>query len=140
MFAVFGYFMYRGIKAYRDRELNGSIVYGQVFIKGLMITVISGIVYSFVWTVYTGVSDTDFSKIYMEMTIKEMQESGASDKDIALTIEEIEKFMPYYENPAIKFLITIMEPLFPGLIVSLILGFVLKRKNTENTEIETSST
>jgi len=128
MLIVFLGLMFHGIKTFRDRMNNGAISYGQVFTKGLLITLMAGVIYSLIWVVYTSFSDIDFNRIYMEMTIKEMEEAGASDKDIALTIQYIEDFAPYYENPVIKFLITILEPLFPGVISALILGFVLKRK------------
>ena len=128
MFLSFFAVLYIGIKKYRDHELNGSISYGKIFVKGLLITMIACVLYSLTWTVFTAVSDINFGEIYTEMTIKQMQSDGASDEDITKTIEEMQKFMPYYEMPAVKFVITFFEPLFPGLLATLILGFVLRKK------------
>ena len=89
---------------------------------------VANIIYSLSWTVYTEVSDFDFEALYMEMTLKELNESGMSEEDIADVLDEMEPMMEMLQNPFLKFFITIFEPLLPGVLVSLIMGFVLRRK------------
>lgn len=128
MFATFCLTIFLGIRKLRDNNYGGVISFGKVFVKGLLITLLASSLYSLTWTVFTSVSDIDFGKIIIEMTIREMQEDGAGDEEIALTIKSFEEFMPYYEMPLIKFVFTIIEPLFPGLVASLLMGFILKKK------------
>lgn len=120
---------YIGIKEERDVRLGGNITFGNVFKKAFLGTIVAAIIYSLAWTVYYNISDTNFIELMQEISLKEMQEEGLSDEEIASSIETMEAFLPYYEMPPVMFLFTILEPLIPGLIASLILGFILKRKD-----------
>lgn len=128
MFSTFGIILGVGLKKFRNDRGSAGTGFGQLFAKGLLITLISCVLYSLTWTIYTSVVDVNFGEIYTEMTIREMQKEGVSEADITKTIEEMEKFMVYYENPVIKFLLTVIEPLFPGILVSLIFGFLYRQK------------
>lgn len=128
MFLTIGIVMFFGIKQYRDIEAGGKITYGNVLIKGILATLIGSVLYSLTFTVYSTLNEVKYADIIMEMTVLEMQEEGLSDEEISLIIEKFEDFRPYYEMPIVKFFITVLEPLFPGLLASLILGFILKRK------------
>lgn len=128
MFLTIGVVMYFGIKHHRDKVEGGKITYGNVVIKGILATLIASVLYSLTFTVYSSLSEVKYADIIMEMTIKEMQDEGLSEDEISLIIEKFEDFKPYYNMPVVKFFITVLEPLFPGILASLILGFILKRK------------
>jgi len=128
MFIIYGVFIYYGVTKYRDEANGGYISYGQVLIKGILISLIGAVIYSFVWTVYSSVWRVNFEETYMEMMAQEMDEEGASNEEIAGSVEMIREFKPYYKNPVMKFFITIVEPILPGFMATLVLGFVLRRK------------
>ena len=128
MFLTIGFVMFFGIRKSRDTEGGGKISYGNVLIKGILATLLGSVFYALSFTIHSHFSDVNYTEIIMEMTIKEMQEEGLNDEEISLIIDQFEAFKPYYEMPVVKFFITILEPFIPGLIASLILGFILKRK------------
>lgn len=124
MFVVF-LSMFFGIRSYRNRELGGVISFGRALAMGLLITLISSMVYSLCWTVYTEVAGVDFITEYIEMKEKTMIEEEKSAEEITKMKEDSEFYVEMYKNPFTKFAITIIEPLPIGVPLSLLFALIL---------------
>lgn len=118
-----------GIKNYRDKYNNGTITFGKAFQIGLYISLIASSIYVLVWLVDYYVFVPDFMDKYTTHVIQEAKESGASAAEIQEKIKQVEESSKLYETPIGVILLTYMEILPIGLIVSLISALILKRKN-----------
>ncbi len=117
-----------GVKGYRDKELQGVITFGKAFLTGLYIALIASTLYVLTWMVLSEFFMQDFASNYMEHSVTSWQKSGLSEEEILTKTEEMNSWMEYYKNPFFKALITYMEILPVGLLVSLISAAILKKK------------
>jgi len=118
-----------GVKRYRDRELNGFITFGKAFTLGLYITLVASVIYVLGWMVYYPNFMPDFADQYSEFQLEKLRESGATEAELDVQRTEMNAFIEMYKNPAIMAMITFVE-IFPiGLIISLVVGLILKRTN-----------
>lgn len=118
-----------GIKNYRDKYNNGSISFGKAFKVGLYISLVASTIYVLVWLVDYYVFVPDFMEKYTTHVIDEARKSGASAAEIQEQIKTMEESSKFYETPIGVILLTYMEILPVGLIVTLISALILKRKN-----------
>ena len=118
-----------GIKNYRDKYNNGSISFGKAFQVGLYITLIASTMYVIVWTIDYYFFVPDFMEKYTTHVIQEAKENGASAAEINEQIKMMEESAKFYETPIGVILLTYMEILPVGLVVTLISALILKRKN-----------
>ncbi|RYU95348.1 DUF4199 domain-containing protein [Emticicia agri] len=118
-----------GIKNYRDKYSNGTITFGKAFQVGLYITLIASTMYVIVWAIDYYFFVPDFMEKYTSHVIEKAKESGASPAEINEQIEMMEKSSKLYETPIGVVLLTYMEILPVGLVVTLISALILKRKN-----------
>lgn len=127
-----------GIKSYRDQHNGGVVSFGRAFQVGLFITLIASVFYVVGWEIYSSLYMPNFMDDYAANTISEMKASGASAKEIADSMAEMEMWKEYYRNPAIRYIMVFLE-IFPvGLLVTLISAAILKRK-TSNVSATTAS-
>ena len=118
-----------GIKAYRDKYLNGIINFGKAFRVGLYITLVASFMYVASWMLISNTYAKDFMNQYAQYTLEEMQQSGKSQAEIDMQLENIEKFQELYKNPMIKIGMTFLE-IFPvGLVITLICAAILRRSD-----------
>lgn len=117
-----------GIKVFRDKHQEGTVKFGKAFLVGLYITLIASVIYAIGWEFYYQTSATDFMEQYSSYYVDKMKNSGASAEEVQQKIDEMKAMQGYYQNPFIRFVITIMEILPVGLIVSLISAAILRRK------------
>ncbi|WP_460473978.1 DUF4199 domain-containing protein [Emticicia fontis] len=118
-----------GIKTYRDKYSNGSISFGKAFKVGLFITLIASTMYVVVWMVDYYFFVPDFMAKYSTHVIQEAKDSGASAAEIQEKIDMVEKSVKFYKTPIGVMLMTYMEILPVGLVVTLISALILKRKD-----------
>ncbi|RFS18271.1 DUF4199 domain-containing protein [Emticicia sp. C21] len=118
-----------GIKTYRDKYNNGSISFGKAFKVGLFITLIASSVYVLVWLVDYYVFVPDFMEKYTSHMIEEAKKGGENAEEIQKQIKMMQDSAKLYETPVGVILLTYMEILPVGLIVTLISALILKRKN-----------
>tara|TARA_B100000508_G_C11456740_1_gene277101 strand:- start:298 stop:537 length:240 start_codon:yes stop_codon:yes gene_type:complete len=71
---------------------------------------------------------TDFMEVYWNSSVEQLNSSGLSQEEIDLQLESMKNWMEMYKNPLIKFLITYMEILPIGLLVSLVSAVILRKK------------
>ena len=121
-------FIFVGTKITRDRHSGGVISFGKAFRVGLYITLIATAIYVLVWLIDYYVFIPDFAEKYAEHMIKELKSAGASQAVIDQKTAEMAQFSKMYKNPLFIVLLTAIEILPVGLLVSLISAFTLRRK------------
>ncbi len=80
------------------------------------------------WMVLSEYVLTDFMEVYWNSSVEQLNSSGLSQEEIDLQLESMKNWMEMYKNPLIKFLITYMEILPIGLLVSLVSAVILRKK------------
>ena len=116
------------IPAIQKAHAIKSLSFGRAFLVGLQIMLVACAIYSLVWTFYIFLINPDGAKEMGEQYLKGLEAQGASSKDIATQ----KKFMDdVYENPLFCFLFTMIEPMIPGFIFSIIAAAVNQFKNNK---------
>ncbi|GAA4314797.1 hypothetical protein GCM10023149_11080 [Mucilaginibacter gynuensis] len=116
------------VKNYRDKYNGGVVSFGKAFKIGFFIALIASTMYVLVWQVEFFFFVPDFAEKLSEYTIKKMQHDGSSAAQIAAQRISMANFNQKYKNPLFNMLITYVEILPLGLIVTLISALILKRK------------
>lgn len=117
-----------GIRNYRDKYNNGIISFGKAFKIGILIVLIASTMYVVAWQIDYFYFIPDFMDKYSAHSINELKASGASQAEIDKQVKEMADFAIMYQNPFFNALMTYMEILPVGLLVTLICSFILKRK------------
>lgn len=117
-----------GVKNYRDKYAEGVISFGKAFRVGLGIAFVASTVYVISWLIYYYSSGTDFMQQYTDFMLDELHKSGVSQQEIEKQIEGMHQFAEWYRNPFFNALITYMEILPLGIIISLLAALIFKRK------------
>lgn len=116
------------IRRYRE-HLGGEITFGKAFGVGLAITVIASVIYAVTWEVCYHTIAGDFMARMTDYYVEEKIAAGATAEEVAATRKEMAEFSELYENPAIRFGMTLFE-IFPvGLLITLISSVLLRQKN-----------
>lgn len=114
------------IPAIQKAHAIKSLSFGRAFFIGLQITLIACAIYSLVWTLYIFLINPDAAKEMGEQYMKGLKAQGTPLEDIA----KQKKFMDdVYANPLFCFMFTMVEPVIPGFIFSLIAAGVNQYKN-----------
>lgn len=114
-----------GVRNYRDKFNDGSISFGKAFRIGLYITLVASTLYVIVWLICYYLFIPDFMDRYAEYMISQ----SAGTPEASQKIQEIEGWRELYKNPLWVILLTYMEILPVGLIISLICALILKKRN-----------
>ena len=109
-------------------HLNGSITFGKAIGIGLLIALIASIGYSISWEFYFNLLEPDFMDKYAAHMIEQAKSSGVSAAELDKKVTEMAGFKEMYKNPLFVILITYMEILPIGILITLISAFILKRK------------
>lgn len=117
-----------GIKNYRDKYNGGLITFGKAFKIGFNIVLIASTIYVGTWLIDYFFFIPDFGDKYAAHMLEQLKASGASASEIEKQTAEMAKFSQMYKNPLFNALMTYMEILPVGLIVTLISSLILKRK------------
>jgi hypothetical protein len=117
-----------GIKTYRDQHLNGTITFWIAFKVGILITAIACLLYAITWEFYYNLAAPDFMQKYTEHSLEKMASEGASVGEIEAAKKKMADFNVMYQNPLIRFAMTITEILPVGLIITLISAALLRKK------------
>jgi hypothetical protein len=121
-------FVFVGIRQYRETVGGGSVTFGRAFKVGILITLITSLVYVLTWqVVYYGFIPDFFDK-YAAFTIEKMAAEGESAAAIATTRKEMAKFKELYQNPLFNMGVTFLEVFPLGLVMTLISAAILRRK------------
>lgn len=117
-----------GIRNFRDKYNEGIITFGQSFKIGFFIVLVSSSVYVLSWLFYYYNFAPDFMEKYSTHMLENMKASGASQLEIDKQAKEMADFGKMYKNPFFNAMMTYMEILPVGLIVTLISSLILKKK------------
>ena len=121
-----------GIRNYRDKYNEGLISFGKAFKIGILIVLIASTIYVVAWLIDYFFFIPDFIEKYSAHMLDKLKESGASQIEIDKQTQEMASFGRMYKNPFFNAMMTYMEILPVGLIVTLISSFILKRKTAKN--------
>jgi hypothetical protein len=117
-----------GIRNYRDKYNAGVISFGKAFKIGFMIALIASTIYVIVWMIDYFFFIPDFMDRFSAHQLEELKASGISQKELDKEAADMASFMTLYKNPLFNALITYIEILPMGLVVTLISSLILKRK------------
>ncbi len=121
-----------GIRNYRDKYNEGIISFGKAFKIGIVIVLIASTIYVVAWLIDYFFFIPDFLEKYSAHTLDELKASGASQIEIDKQTKEMADFAEMYKNPFFNAMMTYVEILPVGLIVTLISSLILKRKIVKN--------
>ena len=118
-------FLFLGIK--KERELNNDkITFGKAFLTGLYIALIISTIYVFVWLIIYYNFFPNFMEQYSDMVLNKLKEEGNAEA-LASKTEEMKMMKEWYKSPLMIILLTLMEILPIGIVISLISALVLKK-------------
>ncbi len=124
-------FIFVAIKNYRDKFNNGVVSFGKAFQIGALVALIGSTFYVVTWAFEYNFVMPDFMEKYSQNVIEKATKSGATQASIDAQIAQMKEYSEMYKNPVFFALLTYMEILPVGLIVSLIAALILKKKNKE---------
>lgn len=107
------------IKEKRNRSFNGIISFGQAFITGLVISVISAFILTAFFYFYNNNINPEGINYLVEWKANQMREENYSEEEIVATIEEYN----VRNNPMVIFAGT----LGMGTLITIIFSFLLRR-------------
>lgn len=115
-------FLILGIKQQRESN-RGKITFGSAFLTGLGIAFVISTMYVLAWLVIYYNFFPDFMEKYGEMVLK-----NTKPEELAAKTTEINQMKEWYKSPLMVILLTYMEILPIGIVISLIGALVLKKK------------
>src|SRR6187401_243917 len=110
--------VYVGIRNYRDKYNNGVISFGKAFKIGIMIVLIASTIYVVAWLIVYFFFVPDFMEKFSAQEIDKLKASGASQIVIDKQTKEMAGFARMYKNPLFNAMITYVEILPVGLVVT----------------------
>lgn len=125
-----------GIRNYRDKYNNGVISFGKAFKIGILIVLIASTLYVVAWLIDNFFFIPDFGEKYATHMIDQLKASGASQIEIDKQTKEMASFAKMYKNPFFNAMMTYVEILPVGLIVTLISSVILKRKTAKGRGVQ----
>lgn len=117
-----------GIRNYRDKYNGGVITFGKAFRLGSMIVLVASTIYVIAWLIDYFYFIPDFIEKYSAHTLDQLKAKGASAAELEQKSKEMADFARMYKNPFFNAMMTYVEILPVGLIVTLISSLILKRK------------
>lgn len=134
--AVWGYsaqviafsFIYAGVKNYRDKYNEGMISFGKAFRLGLGITLIGATVYVIAWCIDFYCFIPDFMDKYAAVLVRQAHDSGLTGAALDKKLAGIQHMADLYKSPLMVVLFTYAEVLPVGIVISLLVALILKRK------------
>ncbi|GCC52843.1 DUF4199 domain-containing protein [Chryseotalea sanaruensis] len=116
------------VKTYRDRHQNGVITFGKAFQIGILLAVIASFMYATTWEIYFNTAGSDFVAWYTKAQMDKLVQEGASEAELTEMKTSLDSMATIYQNPLMRFSMTLME-IFPvGLIITLISAGLLRKK------------
>ena len=116
-----------GIRSYRE-NIGGTITFGRATAVGLLITLISCVLYVASWEIIYFTMMPDFVDKYSAREIGEMRATGASEAAIAAKKKEMDQLKVTLNNPLMNVAMTFIEPFPVGLIVTLVSAAILRKR------------
>ena len=129
-----------GIRSYRENIGGGYISFGRAFTVGILIALISSVIYVVTWEIEYRTWFYDFPEKYTNYMIESARASGTPPEEIARQTQELNStFALYKSNPLVRAAFTFIEPFPVGLLISLISAAILRRRRREEVPAEVVS-
>ena len=117
-----------GIRSYRDNVGGGTITFSKAFTVGILITLLSCVIYIISWDFIHQQFLPTFWDDYSNHMIEKMRAEGATQEELSQQIQQNEQIKQWYKNPFIRYAMSLMEAFPVGLLITLISSLALKRK------------
>lgn len=124
-----------GIKNFRDRYNHGILSFGKAFKVGLFIALVASTIYVITWLFELHFFYPDFADKYAHILVEKAKASGGNAEAVSKAVASGEQVKEWYKNPVMVIVMTYVEILPVGLVVSLIAAAILKRKKVNDTAI-----
>ncbi len=124
-----------GIWSYRENVGGGHITFGRAFAVGILITLISCICYVLAWEIVYYNFLPDFADKYAAYMVEKAKASGATQRVIDATLQEMKNMKSMLDNPLTNAALTFIEPFPVGLIITLISSAILRKRPRGNEEV-----
>jgi hypothetical protein len=118
-------FIFFGIKSYRDNYNDGVISFVKAFQVGILITLVSTIMYTVAWEILYFNFINDMMDGYFAEIANQMKASGASQTELQ---EALDGAIKYKTNVLYNSMFTMMETTPVTVPMTLIASLVMKRK------------
>jgi len=117
-----------GVKSFRDQHAEGKITFGKGLLVGVGITLIASLFYVIAWEITFSRSGEWFMQQWITGELDKLKTSGATEAELQIAEQKWDEFGLLYQNPLIRFGMTLME-IFPvGILISLISAALLRKK------------
>lgn len=113
---------------YRKQLGDQGLSFGRAFTLGLLIALISSVIYALAWMFINHYLYPNFWDDYAAADLAKCKSAGLSDELLKVREAELLKYKEIYKNPILAYLITIAEILPIGTLVALLSALVFKRK------------
>ena len=120
-------FVYFGIKHFRDKENEGKINFKKAVVIGVLISLITAIVFGLLDVLYTEVLNPGFMENYYSEIAENMKGTLPPD-ELKLKLAELEAQKEQFSNPLLSFTFMALTVFVIGFIISLISSLILQRK------------
>lgn len=120
-------FVYFGIKHFRDKENQGKVTFKQALTIGVLISLITAVVFGILDVIYTEVLNPSFMDDYYLATVEQMKQS-LSPEEFKVKLAELEAQKDLFANPLFSFGIMTMTVFVIGFIITLLSSLILQRK------------
>ncbi len=125
-----------GIRSYRENVGNGYISFGRALGVGFLIMLISCVCYVATWEVVYHKFMPDFGEKYLAKSIERVRASGKSPQEIENEVENMTSMMQLYNNNILfNIAFTLLEPLPPGLVMTLLSALILRKRRRQEEDL-----
>jgi hypothetical protein len=124
-------FIFVAIKQHRDNNLGGVISFVNAFQIGLLVTLIAALFYVAAWEAYYQNAGQGFIETYQQSYMEQLQSDGATAEELAVKKQEMNEFTELYDKLYFRAMITLLEILPVGLLMTLLAAFLLKTKKSQ---------
>ena len=121
-------FIFVGVKNYRDQFNGGVISFGKAFKIGAIIALIAATLYVLIWLICYYFFVPDFMEKFTTNFLEGLKAKGKSAAEIKEEMAGMDFYRDMYKTPFGVILLTYMEILPVGLVITLIASLILKRK------------
>jgi hypothetical protein len=136
--AIFGYtglvlsalMIFFGVRSYKHNVAGGRLTFGKGFKVGLLIALISSLLYVATWQIVYFQCMPDFLEKYRAHVVEKARSDGKSASEIEKMNADMAKFQELYRNPLFNAAITLIEPLPFGLAAAAISAGILRTRRT----------
>ncbi len=117
-----------GIRSYRENVGGGYISFGRALSVGLLIMLITCVMYVVIWEFEYHTFFPDFMDKYAVHVIEKARAAGATPDELTKQSEKLKSFKEMYANPFYNVAFTIIEPLPIGIPMTLISAAILRKR------------